>query len=350
MRRHARRMGRRLAGLGLALLCLVAGAAFPSHADPLKIRIGYQASPDRFAPFLAHRQDIAIHLGRSYDVEVLPFQASSIEITALATGDVDFALLGYSSFGIAIDAAKMDDLRLVFDSFRDGVPGFYSFRLAVLKDSPIRTVEDLKGKILATNGGGSVVDLAMRYVLKKHGLEDKKDYTIIEVSLPNMFPMLAARKVDLVSLNTNYMHDPKIASQVRTLFEEKDAFGVTEFAFYCARTGFLDRNRAALADFFEDVVRATRWMLAPANRDEAIQMVTKITKQSPALLATYYLLPGEDDYRDPDSRPDVAALQRNLDAMLELGFVKSRVDAASHTDLSFIDAAIRTVNQATAGK
>jgi sulfonate transport system substrate-binding protein len=334
----------------LGLLLLLVHAAFPSRADPLKLRIGYQVSPDKFAPFLAHRQDIVIDLGRSYAVELLPFQASSIEITALATGDVDFALLGYSSFGIALDAAKMDDLRLVFDNFRDGVEGYYSFDLAVLKDGPIRTVEDLKGRVLATNGGGSVVDLAMRYVLKKHGLEDKRDYTVIEVSLPNMFPMLAARKVDLISLNNAFMHNPNIAGQVRTLFKEKDAFGPTEFAFYCARTGFLERNRAAVADFLADVVRATRWMLAPANRGEAIQMVAKITKQSPDLLATYYLLPGEDDYRDPDSRPDVAALQRNLDAMLELSFVKARVDAARHADLSLIDAAVRRVDQATAGK
>jgi NitT/TauT family transport system substrate-binding protein len=146
------------------------------------------------------------------------------------------------------------------------------------------------------------------------------------------------------------MHDPKIAAQVRTLFEERDAFGVTEFAFYCARSEYLERNRAALADFFEDVVRSSRWMLTPANRDEAIQMVAKLTKQSPDLLATYYLLPVEDDYRDPDSRPDVPALQRNLDAMLELGFLKSRVDAAKHTDLSFIDAAVQRVNQAKTGK
>lgn len=349
MRRDLRSINPLRAAIGLAFVFLVA-AQSPAGAEPLKIRIGYQASPDKFALFLAHRQDIAIHLGRSYDVELLPFQASSIEITALATGDVDFALLGYSSFGIAVDGAKMEDLRLVFDGFRDGVPGYYSFKLAVRADSPIRTIEDLKGKILATNGGGSVVDIAMRYVLKKHGLEDKRDYTTIEVPLPNMFPMLAAKKVDLVSLNTNYMHDPAIAAAVRTLFEEKDAFGVTEFAFYCARKGFLDRNRAALADFFADVVRATRWMLTPANRAEVVQMVAKITKQPPELLARYYLLPGEDDYRDPNSRPDVAALQKNLDAMRELGFLKAPVDAAKYTDLSFIDAAVRTVDASAPGQ
>ncbi len=105
-----------------------------------------------------------------------------------------------------------------------------------------------------------------------------------------------------------------------------------------------------LADFFEDVVRSGRWMLTPANRTEAVAMVAKVTKQSPDFLARYYLLPGADDYRDPNSRPDVAALQRNLDAMLELGYLKSHVDAAKYADLSFIDAAVARVDAAQRGK
>jgi NitT/TauT family transport system substrate-binding protein len=129
------------------------------------------------------------------------------------------------------------------------------------------------------------------------------------------------------------------------LFKERDALGITEFAFYCARTGFLQRNHAALNDFFEDVVRATRWMLAPENRGEAARMLAEITKQSPEVLATYYLLPGEDVYRDPDARPDVGALQHNLDAMQELGFIKSRIDAAKYTDLSFIDTAVARLKE-----
>ena len=97
----------------------------------------------------------------------------------------------------------------------------------------------------------------------------------------------------------------------------------------------MQRNHAALADFFEDMVRATRWMLAPENRREATRMLAEVTKQSPDILATSLLLPGEDVYRDPDARTDIEALQHNLDAMQELGFIRSQIDAAKHTDLSF---------------
>jgi len=335
--------------VGGALLAMN-GATALAHADNLKIRIGYQASPEKLIPLKLGRTDIAPHLGKSYDVDFVLFQASSIEVTALATEDIDIATLGYSSFGIALDGAKMEDLRLVADGYRDGVTGAYSNDFMVLKEGPIHKVEDLKGKVLASNGAGSVVDIAMRYMMKKHGFEDKRDYSLIEASLPNMFPMLVQGKADLVTLNAIYAHNPKTAESARTLFKERDALGVTEFAFYCARMSFLQRNRAVLADFFEDVVRATRWMLAPENRGEATRMLADVTKQSPEVLATYYLLPGEDVYRDPDARPDVEALQRNLDAMQELGFIRSHIDVAKHTDLSFVNAAAARLKQPTDAK
>ena len=333
-----------LGAIGGALLAS-GGVSATAHAEPLKIHIGYQASPEKLIPLKLGRTDIAPHLGKTYDVDFVLFQASSIEVTALATGDIDLATLGYSSFGIALDGAKMEDLRLVADGYRDGVKGAYSNDFMVLKDGPIHKVEDLKGKVLASNGAGSVVDIAMRYMMKKHGFEDKRDYTLIEASLPNMIPMLIQGKADLVTANAIYSHNPKTMEAARTLFNERDALGVTEFAFYCARTGFLQRNRDALGDFFEDMVRATRWMLAPENRAEATRMLAEVTKQSPDVLATYYLLPGEDVYRDPDARPDVEALQRNLDAMQELGFTRSHIDVVKHTDLSFIDAAVNRLKQ-----
>ena len=67
---------------------------------------------------------------------------------------------------------------MIADDFQDGVDGYYSNEFDVLTDGPIRKVEDLKGKVVATNAGGSAVDVAMRAMLHKHGLESNRDYTI----------------------------------------------------------------------------------------------------------------------------------------------------------------------------
>ena len=68
----------------------------------------------------------------------------------------------------------------------------------VLADGPIKKVEDLKGKVVATNAAGSAVDVAMRAMLRKFGMEDKRDYTVVEAPFPAMRAMLAEKKVDMI--------------------------------------------------------------------------------------------------------------------------------------------------------
>ena len=58
--------------------------------------------------------------------------------------------------------------------------GYYSQEYMVLADGPVKRVEDLKGRVIMTNAAGSAVDVAMRAMLRKFSLEDKRDYTMIE--------------------------------------------------------------------------------------------------------------------------------------------------------------------------
>ncbi len=80
-------------------------------------------------------------------------------------------------------------------SCKDGVPGYYSNEYIVRNDSGIKKVEDLKGKVLATNGYGSGTDIPLRIMLAKHGINDKKDVNIIEAPIPEtMGAMLNAEE------------------------------------------------------------------------------------------------------------------------------------------------------------
>jgi ABC-type nitrate/sulfonate/bicarbonate transport system substrate-binding protein len=95
-------------------------------------------------------------------VRFVRYQASTTQIRALTNGELDIALLGFSSLPLAIENAGMEDLRGIVGKLQDGVVGYYSNEYAVLADGPIHNVEDLKGKVLATNGLGSGVDIGMR--------------------------------------------------------------------------------------------------------------------------------------------------------------------------------------------
>ena len=99
----------------------------------------------------------------------------------------------------------------------------------------------------------------MRAMLRKNGLEDKRDYTVIEAPFPTMRAMLGEKKVDMIPAVLPFAYDPELRKIGRTLFTQRDAIGVTDMIVWAARKPFLDKNRAAMVDFMEDTLRITRW-------------------------------------------------------------------------------------------
>ena len=325
-------------GLGLALLVAMAGGS--RAAEPVNIRVGWAVVPAQLTSIIFTKKEILRHYGKSYTVETVRFRGSAPQITALAAGELDIAALAFSSFGLAIQNAHMEDLRLIGDLYQDGTNGHYSSEYVVRADSEIRKIEDLKGKILASNGIGGAIDMAMRKMLRDHGLEERRDYQIVEVQFPNMIAALDEKKVDLAGLVTPFSLIAKKSGKVRTLFTLKDAMGDTQTTLMAARAPFIAQNRAALVDFFEDWQRAMRWFYDPKNRDEALGIVADFTKQ-PASSFSDWAFTKQDYYQDPQVRPNLKALQHNLDVQKELGLLKISIDAANYADLSLVDDAAK---------
>jgi len=316
-------------------LIILAVAALPARAEPVKIRIGWIGAPGQLVAFMFAKEGLARHLGKSYTFEPLHFAASPLQITALASGDLEIATLGFSSIALAVQNAGIEDIRVIADEIQDGAEGYFSTNYVVLKDSPIQKVTDLKGKILASNGIGAGVDIEMRAVLLKHGLVAPRDYTTIEVQFPNMRAVLTERKADLVTATLPFAYDPEMQKVARPLFFSREAFGPADLSFWTARAGFIEKNRAALLDLMEDYVRAIRWYMDPKNHDEAVEIVAKTMKLNPATFARW-VFTREDWYRNLDGLPDLVALQKNVDAQKELGFIKANFDVKKYADLSLV--------------
>ncbi len=325
-----------LASLSIASL----GASAATAAEAVKIRLSYVVPIANWASMLVEKKDLAKNLGKSYQLEITRFAGTPPMITALAAGELEIADLTYPTLPIAIQNAGMDDLRVIADEFQDGNAGFYSNEFMVLADGPIKKIEDLKGRPVATNAAGSAVDIAMRAMLRRHGLEDKRDYTIVEAPFPTMRAMLAEKKVDLVPAVLPFSLDPELRKVGRPLFDTKDAVGVSQFSMWVARKSFIEKNRAALTDMMEDSLRIVRWYLDPLNHKEAMEICARITKQPAERFG--WVFTNKDNYRDPNMMPDLAALQRNVDLTRDLGFIKASFDVSKFADLSVVqDAAKR---------
>ena len=315
------------------------GADAGQSAEPVKIRLSWVAPITNWASIMLEKKELARHLGKSYTLEPVRFAGTPPMVTALANGELEVANLAYSTLAIAIQNAGMDDLRVIADEFRDGVEGYYSQELMVLADGPIKKVADLKGKVVMTNAAGSAVDVAMRAMLRKFGLEDKRDYTFVESPFPTMRAMLAEKKVDMIPAVVPFSYDPELRKIGRTLFIQRDAIGVTDMIVWTARKPFLDKNRAAMIDFMEDTLRITRWFLDPANHAQVMEIAGRVSKQPPERFD--WLFTKRDAYHDPNMLPDLAALQKNVDMTRDLGFVRSALDVGKHADLSIVQEAAK---------
>lgn len=319
----------------VAGLAIGFGATTARSADPVKIRIGWIATPGQLVAIMFDPPGVATHHGITYDWEPIHFQASPEQITSLAAGDLDIATLGYSSVTFAIVNAGLSDLRIIADEFQNGAKGYFSSQFEVLKDSPIQKIEDLKGKVVATNGIGAGIHILMAGGLAKHGLLDKRDYSTIEVSFANMRPVLAQHKADLITATLPFVYDPEMEAIARPLFDGNEAFGAVPLSFFTARTGFIEKNRAALTDMLEDYVRTIRWYMDPANHQAAVEIVSKFFKAPPENFDSW-LFTKKDWYRNLDAIPDFDAMQAAIEGQRDLGFIKVVPTVKDYADLSMV--------------
>src|SRR5947209_16704560 len=108
----------------LVLAFVLMAVAPVSAAEPYKLRIGWVVAGADLATLMFAKPELAVHAGKSYTPEMVHFQGTPTEVTALATGELDIAALAYSTFALGIVNAGMEDLRIIGDEFQDRGRGY----------------------------------------------------------------------------------------------------------------------------------------------------------------------------------------------------------------------------------
>ena len=324
------------------VVAIAAPATIARAGDgPVKVRIGWSTMPGHLIPVLYKNPDRLKHYGKSYTVETISFRGSSPQIAAMAAGEIDMGAFGALVLALSVNNARIDT-KAVADIIQDGVDGYHSETFMVRADSEIKTVADLKGKRIGTNAIGSASDTAMRAMLEKHDLRDKRDVTVVEASFPNIPPMIEAEKLDMGAVLQPFSDEYLRNGKFKTLFTAKDAIGPSQLVTLCANGMFLRQNREQLMDFFEDHVRSVRWFTDPNNHTEAVQIIAKFMQQPPEMLD--YIFTKRDYYRDPYMVPNLQHLQGGIGLAVKLGFANKGIKVEpDHADMSFVNEAKRRI-------
>jgi NitT/TauT family transport system substrate-binding protein len=335
-------MGWKLRILGAVAIMAAAGQV---QADPLPIRVGWVQTPGHMAPVVEalgkRHPELFKHLDASYALQPIHFNGTTPQIQAQAINELEIASQAPSALALAITNAHLD-LRIVSDVVADGHEGYFSEYFVVMADGPLKTIDDVKGKRIATNTIGSASDSAMRAMFRKHKIQDA-DFTTIETSFSNMPAMLDGGKVDMIGVLPQFVKDMIGNPKYRVLFTARDAVGPTQAVMWAIRADVIAAHRPVFVDFFEDQIRARRWFQDPANRNEAVSICAEVTKLPEDKLG--YVFTKEDFYRSPDLVPEVGLAQKEIDEAVELKVLPKPVKLGpQYVDLSLIEEAKKRVD------
>jgi NitT/TauT family transport system substrate-binding protein len=117
------------------------------------------------------------------------FESGAKSIAALIGGSADFAA---NALEHAIKAkVQGKDLVYVYSSTR--LPGF-GLAVATTQKGEIKSVADLRGKLVGVSGIGAASHVLLDFILKKHGV-DPKEVKVIAVGLSTFPPALEGGKI-----------------------------------------------------------------------------------------------------------------------------------------------------------
>jgi ABC-type nitrate/sulfonate/bicarbonate transport system substrate-binding protein len=280
-----------------------------------KIRVGKaQAQTFAFIP-----ADVGAATGlfkqRGLDVEISSFAGDARLLQALAADAIDIALGGGPTLAFVAKGAPMLAVAALADA-----PG--TMMVVVLRDGPVKTEDDLKGRTLSVSTAGSLTYWLARQLSRSHGWGSDG----INIAT------LGAAAAQAAALKTNQIDG--IVTESSTVFKlEEDGVGrilvrfgdrIKDFhvhVIYASRKlidGNPDAVRAFLAGWFESV------QYMREHRDETVAIAMRAADMSRSIASRNYqeLMP----IFNPTGRFNPKALDMLSRSFIELGLLPSAPD------------------------
>ena len=321
-------MHRKAFGAGLAFV--VCAFALSAQAAE-KIRLGHSQATEESLWLMDTPGGVTPNRGKAYDAEFIPFRSASDRFKAFEAGQLECGT--GTAISLIFAAANGVKFKALASISKESSKGAVS-ELTVRDDGQIKTIADLKGKLIALNGFKSATELYAHAAMLKAGLDPKRDARYTVVPFPQMADQLRAGQVDLVMLIEPFTSAEKKKPGLRQLFTSREALPFDEDlqTLYCGEE-IIKKNPAAVKAFVADFIATTKAYLADVKAARKHLIAAKKVRIDEAVFLD---LP--DNYRDPEGRLFAEDWNKLQDVMIKTGFqeANTRFDAKSIIDQSFL--------------
>ena len=309
-------------------VAMAAGSVSSALADPVTIRVGRGGAAEEQLWLMAAKPEIAPNQGKAYKLNLVSFPATDKRFLAFEAGELDLATGSANSvILVASSGAQMSAIASISQESQKGFVTQYM----VKKDSPIKSIADLRGKTVGVNGFNSSIHLWAMLALQKAGLTTK-DVTFVPMPFPAQGEALRAGKIDLGAFPQPFAKMEQDKGEARTLFTSKEGVPFDEeLILLVAKPEFLKKNGDAVKAFLSDLVAATKYY--EQNPNEARQALID---------AKFVRLPSKvyfemtDYFRPPSARIDLDALKKMQDLQIKAGWQDKSADIDKLVDLSYL--------------
>ncbi len=302
-----------------------AGGEAEPPDQPVTIRMGWGIPAEEVKYVMMERPEVAPNLGTWYDIDWQQFAGTALGVQGLAAGTLDCATVGGLSAANGFEQGA--EFVLTGEIIEEATPPQeFSTTWLALADSGIETVEDLRGKTVATSAiGGSTDYLQDIYIEQQAGLRPGQDYEKVEIPFSQQQEALLAGRIDVGLYPQPFWGAITAETETTQLFRVTDVINPFVQLLNGCRREFIEENPDVMRKFVEDWATVTNWVRDPANREAVIEVTSQVMQIPRQVLDTYLLT--EQDYLRPENGAiSLEALQEEWDFFREAGGISEELD------------------------
>ena len=337
-----------------ALLVIVAAAIWAgpvaaAELTPMKIGVLRIASQ---APFFMGVEKGYFHEA-GIEAELVFFDAAVPATLAIASRDVDLAVIGFTPAFFTL--AYFGGMVVIAGHSRE-LPGFPNtgvFASNKAWDEGVRTMADLKGRVIGLTTIGSTNHYAVARIGEKYGFDVNENHLVPAQGLGNLAAMLMGNQVDVASGAGTAFMGLIVKGQAHVIGWAGDEISWQSTGL-ASHPRVIKEKRAALQAIIDTYERGAAEYSAvlldkngdgtykdPAKAEELLALISRWTSVPPNAIA--------QSLAYIDSRLDVGSIYEMVDWYRNQRMIEKETDPAKFIDLSFVEGHINIPPAMTAG-